>query len=185
MRTLLAAGLAIAALSAGSASAAVMVLGDGPAKACYEAARDDRSDLEALRDCNAALEGALSRHDRMATSINRGIVYVNRRQAESALHDFDDAIRLNPNSGEAFVNRGAALLLAGDYTGAIASIDRGIALETGEIHKAYFNRAIAHEEMGDLRAAYEDYQTAATLSPEWSVPRAELARFTVRRASDN
>jgi tetratricopeptide (TPR) repeat protein len=172
---------ALGALGIGAASAAVMVLGEGPAAACYEAARADRGDREALRDCDMALEGPITLRDRVATRINRGIIYVNRRQADQALVDFNEAIRLDPELGEAHVNRGAALMLRGDFRGAIDSINEGIALDTAELHKAYFNRAIAHEELGQLRAAYEDYQRAASLAPEWRSPQVELARFSVRR----
>lgn len=184
LRTVIACAALGAISFAGSASAAVMVLGEGPARACYEAARADRGDRDALHDCDVALQGPITPSDRVATRINRGIIYVNRRQANLALADFDEAIRLAPTRGEAHVNRGAALMLNGDYQGAIESINEGIALDTNEVHKAYFNRAIAHEELGQLRAAYEDYQQAASLAPEWQSPRMELARFTVRRRDD-
>lgn len=184
LRTVIACA-ALGALSwAGAASAAVMVLGEGPASACYEAARADRSDRDALHDCDMALEGPITLRDRVATRINRGIIYVNRRQADLALADFNEAIRLSPELGEAHVNRGAALMLSGDFDAAIASINEGIALNTNEMHKAYFNRAIAYEELGQLRLAYEDYQRAASLAPDWGSPRAELARFSVRRRGE-
>ena len=44
---------------------------------------------------------------------------------------------------------------------------------------AHFGRAIANEGLGNVRAAYRDYREASTLSPRWSLPRTELARFRV------
>jgi tetratricopeptide (TPR) repeat protein len=128
-----------------------------------------------------ALNGDLTRADRTATRVNRGIVLVNRRQADAAIADFDRAIRMNPALGEAHVNRGAALMLKSEYEEAVEAITRGIGLNTEEPHKAHYNRAIAYEALGNLRAAYDDYTRASELAPEWREPRAELARFTVRR----
>lgn len=182
MKSVLFACTAFAAFwTSGSAFGAALVLGEGPAQACYEAARADRNDILALRTCNSAFETALSHSDRVATSINRGIILVNRRDPEAALADFNRAISLDPESGEAYVNRGAALVLMAEYDEAILSLTRGIELASDELHKAYFNRAIAYEELGQVRNAYEDYSRAAELAPDWQMPRAELARFTVTR----
>jgi Tfp pilus assembly protein PilF len=48
-----------------------------------------------------------------------------------------------------------------------------------EPQDAHFNRAIAYEALGDLRAAYEDYKAALAIKPDWALPQRELARFTV------
>ena len=61
----------------------------------------------------------------------------------------------------------------------IAEIDRGLALNPMEPEKAYFNRAIAEERLGDLKSAYADYRKAQTLKPDWPLPANELARFKV------
>jgi tetratricopeptide (TPR) repeat protein len=116
MRNILFACTALAAfLGTTSAFGAVMVIGAGPAQACYHAALADRSDLRSLEVCNQALDGDLNRRDRVATRVNRGIILINRRQAEAALADFDRAIRMNPELGEAHVNRGAALMMQNEY----------------------------------------------------------------------
>jgi tetratricopeptide (TPR) repeat protein len=73
-------------------------------------------------------------------------------------------------------------MMKNEYEAAVESITRGIGLNTEEPHKAYYNRAIAYEAIGNVRAAYDDYTRAAELAPEWAQPRTELARFTVRRA---
>ena len=48
-----------------------------------------------------------------------------------------------------------------------------------EPEKAYYNRGVAEERLGDVRSAYFDYRTASQLKPDWSLPKIELARFTV------
>jgi adenosine deaminase len=42
---------------------------------------------------------------------------------------------------------------------------------------AYFARAVAHEGLGNLGAAYRDYRQAAALAPQWGLPARELRRF--------
>ena len=179
MKRVLLAAIAAFAL-AENASASVFTIGTGVASECYQAATAERSDQAALRVCNLALDDqALMGRDRAATFVNRGIILLNRREASAALADFDAAIRLSARSGEAHVNRGAALILMRDYSGAIAAITHGITLEPDDPHKAYFNRAIANEELGDLRAAYGDFRRAAELAPDWALVQRELSRYTV------
>lgn len=175
--------LALLAAPAG-ANAASSVLGAGPGQTCYEAALAGRSDTTALADCTTALGSAfqLDRHDYAATLVNRGVIYLKRRDAAAALADFDRALTILPNLGEAHVDRGAALILTGDYQGAIVEIDRGLALGAEEPHEAWFNRAIAWEKLDNLPQAYADYRKAQSLAPDWPLPAQELARFTVTSA---
>jgi tetratricopeptide (TPR) repeat protein len=164
----------------GAASAYVMVIG-GQATVCYENARAELSTPRALEQCNGALLEALEPRDRAGTHVNRGIVHMNRHAHQLALADFDRAITLAPDLAEGHINRGAALLARGDYEGALAAINRGLELTPEEPARAYYNRGVANEELGNVREAYEDYQRAAQLAPQWGQPRIELARFQVVR----
>lgn len=167
-------------LIAGSGHAAIVTVGQGFARDCYEAAALERRDLSALELCNSAMrEDFLTRHDRSATLINRGIVYLYRGQYAEALTDFDAAIANTPNLAEGYTHRGVALLAQHDYSSAIEALNQGLALEPSEPAKVYFNRAIAHEELGDIPAAYHDYRRAAELAPEWRAAQRELSRFRV------
>ncbi len=167
-------------LMTGSAHAAVVTVGQGFARDCYEAAALERNDLSALELCNSAIEeDFLTRHDRSATLINRGIIYLYRGQYAEALGDFDAAIESTPDLAEGYTHRGVALLAHHDYRSAIEALNQGLALEPSEPAKVYFNRAIAHEELGDIPAAYHDYRRAAELAPEWRPAQRELLRFRV------
>lgn len=168
----------LAAPAAGHAASTVY--GPGPAQICYRAALTASEGMEGLRACDIALYGSeLDTRDRAATMVNRGVLRLQRKEAALALADFDRAIAWRPDLGEAHVNRGAALILSGDYAGAIASIDRGLELGAEDAHEAYFNRAVAHELSDNLPAAYADYRKAQALKPDWALPQTELARFTV------
>jgi len=164
---------------AGSASAYVLVAGGSFATACSQNARHELDTMQALDQCTEALTEPLGRRDRAGTHVNRGIVLFNRGAFTRALEDFDAAIQLDPTLAEGHINRGAALIRQNDYAGAVASISRGLELNPEAPARAYFNRGVAHEELGDVRAAYRDYRRAAELAPNWEAPRAELARFRV------
>lgn len=182
MKHMLFAGLVITLLAGASAEAAVVTTGSPYAEDCYRAALVQRDDVHALERCNTALrEDFLTRRDRAATLVNRGIIHLYRGSFHDALRDFDAAIAAYPNLAEGHVHRGVALNAFHDWRGAIESLDRGLQLEPEEPAKAHFNRAIAHEELGDVAAAYHDYRRAAELAPEWSPPQRELTRFQVRR----
>jgi Tfp pilus assembly protein PilF len=169
-------------LSAGSASAAAFVLGGGMANACSKAAIEGRDDRESLVLCDMALESQpLLRRDRAATFVNRGVIQLRRKDYAEAREDFDTAVKLDPSMGEAFVNRGAALVAQRRFKEGVVEIDRGLALGADEPEKAYFNRALAHEGLDDMKAAWLDYQKALEIRPDWDAPRRELTRFTVTR----
>lgn len=182
MKTVWLSGVVLAVvLGAGAANAAVTVVGSGYARGCYSAALRESASMDALDTCNHALtEQPLDRRNRAATFVNRGIIHLNRSESTEALADFDRAVQLTPDLAEAHTNRAAALLEQNDYQGAVAAIDRALTLEPSEPHKAYFIRAAAYEELGDMTAAYRDYRRASELAPDWRPARAELTRFRVR-----
>ena len=161
------------------ASGFVTVVAGSVARACFEYARDDANTSRAVDECTAALAEGLDRHNRAGTYVNRGIIFMNRGTFDRALADFDEALALEPTLAEGHINRGAVLLVQHDYAGAIAAIDRGLALNPEDPSRAYYNRGVAHEELGQVREAYGDYRRAAELAPNWDQPRTELARFRV------
>jgi tetratricopeptide (TPR) repeat protein len=135
-----------------------------------------------LRLCTYALDqDALDSHDRAGTFINRGTLYLKRKAYEDGLKDFDAAVKLGPDIGEAHVNRGAALVGLRRFAEARAELDRGLELHPSEPEKAYFNRATARELLGDVAGAYADYTKAVELAPGWQPPLDELKRFKVEK----
>lgn len=176
----LAAGACVAAL-AGAAGAAVIVVGGGAAETCSEAAEGGSSTSFDVRACTTALtEEQLDDRARAATHVNRGVLHMRRGERAEALADFDRAIGMGEHLGEAYVNRGALLILERRYAEGLADTNRALDLALREPEKAWFNRAIAHEELGDTRSAYLAYRRASELDPGWGEPRTELARFSVR-----
>ena len=180
-RKVLSLSVALAALlAAGSASAAVSVLGSSNVNECSAAALSgDARDVD-LQACNQALIEAQTDHAKAGTYVNRGVILLRMKNFDGARADFDAAEKMEPTMGEAIVNRGAALIAQKRYMEGLTEIDRGLALNPEEPEKAYYNRALANEGLDDMRAAYLDYMKALELAPDWDAPRHELARFTVQ-----
>jgi tetratricopeptide (TPR) repeat protein len=67
------------------------------------------------------------------------------------------------------------------FSEGLSEIDKGLAMGVKDPEKAWFNRGMANEGLGDIKAAYRDYSKAAELDPSWDAPKKELARFSVKR----
>ena len=148
------AALAFALLPAPGAIAAAnhtVIVGLSPAHDCGRAVEIGRQDAVSLSKCDLALaDDFLARDVRAVTLVNRAILHLRRRESRQALADMNAAISLRD------------------------------ALNQEESARAYFYRANAHEDLGNNRAAYDDYRHAADLNPNWAAPRTELTRFQVR-----
>jgi tetratricopeptide (TPR) repeat protein len=181
-RSALVGAVAVSIGLTGAAGASVTVVGDTSAAKCSEAARQARADDDSTRLCNEAIDhGSLNRHDLTATYVNRGDISMNRGDYAAARADFERAIEVDSSAGEAWMNRGAINIIEHRFEDGIADTTKGLALGLEEPAKAYFNRAVAYEGIGDEKAAYFDYQQALALKPGWDLPRQELLRFTVTR----
>jgi tetratricopeptide (TPR) repeat protein len=172
--------IALCASWTGAACAAVAVIADTSAASCSRAALETRADDASLQSCNEAIDqGALNRADLTRTYVNRGAVLMNRHDYDGARADLERAIQLDPSVGDAWMNRGAIEIIQRRYQDGIADTTRALALGVSEPAKAYFNRAVAYEGVDDEKSAYQDYQQALVLKPDWGAPKHELMRFTV------
>ena len=176
--------LTAAALAfAGPAVAAVTVIGNTSARMCFEAADSTGAAVSGLRYCDEALDvEALTKNDRVATLVNRGILKMRKGDYDAAIADFDTAIAEDGQQAEAYLNKGVALLRGStDYARAVPLFTTALEKRTRRPELAYLGRGMAHEMNGEVKAAYLDYKQAQALAPTWKEPAAELARFTVVR----
>ena len=175
--------LATLALSIPAASALpqAMVIGGGYARDCYEAVKAGEDNFRKVdRICTHALtQETMPRENRAAPYINRGIARMRADRLDDSLEDYQSALDLGPQLGAAYLNRGAALIFKKDYEAALQALNTAIELNTEEMHAAYYNRAIAREQTGDVTGAYYDFQRAKEIKPDWARVDRQLARFTV------
>ena len=179
MKTLFAAGLAMVWVA--PAAASVITIGNGLARSCYLATEARQASFSSISICDQALEDAtLIRHDLAATHVNRGIMYLLRKEHDAAGRDFDRAIAIDPGQPEAWLNKAVLEMRLGRTAAALPLASRAVELNTTRPALAYYIRGIAHEAAGDVKAAYADLRRAQQLEPEWSYPTEELKRYKVR-----
>ncbi|MBC2777686.1 tetratricopeptide repeat protein [Parasphingopyxis marina] len=170
------------ALAASAAQSGIMVAGNSSARICYAAAARQSDNRVDLRPCSLALDhDALTTRDRVATLVNRGIIYFHRADWDQALADFDAALAIDNNQPEAMLNK-ALTLLRRDRSGenAIPYFTRALELGTEAPAVAHYGRGLAHQLDGDLTDAYIDIRRASDLDPEWDAPRNDLSNFIVQ-----
>jgi tetratricopeptide (TPR) repeat protein len=165
-----------------SASGATIVIGvNGSAQDCYDAAKAD--DPRGMPVCNTALIESLTPRDRAATLINRSALKIMTGDKNGGLADCDESIRTFPRFGEAYLNRGVALRALGHPQESIAALDKAIEASLIRPQLAYFDRALAEEDIGDVAGAYHDYKLALELEPGFQLAAEELKRFKITSPS--
>jgi tetratricopeptide (TPR) repeat protein len=95
----------------------------------------------------------------------RANVWLKRKEFDTAIADYNEAIRLNPGSaGVAYQGRGRAWRDKKDYDKAIADCNEAIRLDPGYAH-AYNGRGNAWSAKKDYDKAIADYNEAIRLDP--------------------
>jgi tetratricopeptide (TPR) repeat protein len=166
-----------------SAQGAVLVIGSGVARDCYEAVKYERvAATRALDICDLAIEQErMTAKNRAATYVNRGILHMRQGNNERAIVDFDNSLRLQPELYEAQVNRGAALYGLRRFNEALEALNIGVRSSDLDARvTGYYNRGLTHEQLGDITSAYYDYREATRLDPEFALAARQLTRFTVQ-----
>jgi tetratricopeptide (TPR) repeat protein len=167
-----------AVCTATAANAVVLVVGGGAGSQCYATA-EYGDPYKAFDICTRALsDQEMSVRDRAATYINRSVVRLRVHDWSGALGDVDLAIARVSSIGEAYVNRGAALLNLGRTQDAVTDLNKAITIGLDKVHLAYYNRGLAKEKMNDTRGAYADYRKALDLDPTFTMAADELKRFS-------
>ncbi|MCU0730763.1 MAG: tetratricopeptide repeat protein [Hyphomonas sp.] len=172
---------AAVAMAAPAATAQVTVIGGGIARDCYEAVKFSLGRAaDAEETCTRALElEALNLSNKAATYTNRGVLRMRQGQYDAALQDYAAAKRIKPETGATWLNEGAAYIFKKDYNSALVSLEKAIELNSEDLYAAYYNRAIARENTGDVQGAYYDFVKSKELNPEFAATDRQLARFTV------
>ena len=185
MRLKLIIAAAATALVAEAASAQVFVIGQGLGGDCYQKTKNRYTNFRnADETCTRALrEQAMTRSNRAATYVNRGVLRMREGQYDKALADYSKAIEMQPELGAAYLNKGAALIYQKDFAAAIAPLDRAIQLESADLFAAHYNRAIARENTDDVAGAYADFRKSLELKPGWELAERQLSRFSVEEGS--
>jgi len=166
-----------------SAGAAVLVMGTAKGHQCYLAAKLGVDPRNSIKLCEEALrDGGLSSQDVAATHVNRGVLYDLVGRYQEAFDDFNHSIRINPDIGDGYLNRGVALIRMKRLDDALADVQKGISLGVSQPEIGYYDRAVIYEQMGRIREAYYDYKRSQEALPGGYAPAEEaLKHFVVTR----
>jgi len=98
----------------------------------------------------------------------RGTAYENKGEFDRALADFDAAINLDPDNGEAYASRGLVKSRKGYPDAALLDYDAALKLKIPPetAYRVYVNRGIAFGSKGMFNQAVEDFNAAIALKPE-------------------
>ena len=132
--------------------------------------------------CTRALEDGLfeTAEEQARGLFKRGTAQIETGAFADAVADFDEAIRLRPEYGEAFHNRGVAKWRMGEPEGALTDFDESITLGQVELWRAYKVRGDLKVEMGRLDDALADYERSLAIRPDWDYARKALRRLLVK-----
>src|SRR6185312_12376264 len=93
----------------------------------------------------------------------RGAIYQMIGDADQAIVDYSDAIRLSPTETYAYINRGIVLYTKKDNNeGAIADFNSAIKLDRREV-SAWKNRGLVYKRKGDLDQTISDFTEALAI----------------------
>jgi len=98
------------------------------------------------------------------TFLDRGIMFLARGDYNTAIEDFTNAIRLNPNLAYLYIARGGAYGVKGDWDRAIAEVTQATRLDPNDTY-AYSVRGMAYSAKGDHERAIADCTQAIRLAP--------------------
>jgi len=106
----------------------------------------------------------------------------NATDPDEQIRCYSEAIRLKPDYGDAFCNRGIARQAKDDLNGAIADYDEAIRLQPEDAINRN-NRGSVRKAKGDLDGAIADYSEAIRLKPDYG--DAFFNRGVARKAKDD
>lgn len=87
-------------------------------------------------------------------------------KVDDAIKLYDQAIKLDPNFREAYLNRGLIYKYKGEWDKALADFDQGIKLSYGEVpSEVYFERGFAQLQKKNFDPAIADFTAAIDRSP--------------------
>jgi len=146
----------------------IITFGNTDAGLCYSAANVAGISAGSLGHCNAALKDrTLFKKDRIATLVNRGILFNHRGDYTEAIADFEAALALDPEVSAAYVNRGNAYFSTQRFDLAIDDYSTSLQMNPQNPYIAHYNRGLVYEAKREGKLAFADFVRATELRPGW------------------
>ncbi len=181
MRMLLSIILAVGPLSQALANT---IVNNDDAFECYQATFAEVSTdnhERGLAACDRAIEEVGDdRQLHAALLVNRADIRLMMQDYARTVVDAAASIEIERQSPVAYLNLGAGLVGLRRYREALTALEKAIELGIADrSYLAYYNRAIAREQLGDTSGAYYDYKKVLELNPNFVPAKDQLSRFRV------
>lgn len=98
--------------------------------------------------------------------IKKGIAKAKEQDFHQAISSFNEALKVDPKSYDAFVNRGWTFRQMGDFEKAIADYTSAIAIQSTK-PQVYLNRGWCHKRLNKFDDAMNDFNKAIALDPKY------------------
>jgi tetratricopeptide (TPR) repeat protein len=99
--------------------------------------------------------------------IKSGIARSKQFNYAESVEDYTQALRLDSNNAEAYLQRGLARAGLKEYTAAIEDYNQALRINSNNT-KAYLQRGLAKSELKEYTAAIEDYNQALRINPQYA-----------------
>ena len=125
--------------------------------------------ITSFSDALGQVKDPIKELDKSIVYIYRGSAYVQLKDYDRAIADYNQAIKLDPNFTDAYNNRGLAYDDKKDYDRAIADYNQALKLDPS-LAIAYYNRGLAYKNQGNKDKAVGDFKKFLELSNdvEWN-----------------
>jgi tetratricopeptide (TPR) repeat protein len=127
----------------------------------------NRSDVTPFPQAFDFFNDELKRNPASAAYVIRGGIWLEKGENDSAITDFNDAIRLDPKNARAYLGRGMAWDNKSEYPKAVTDYDEALRLDP-KFTAAYFNRGISWKSQAKYDKALADYSAAIKLDPKYA-----------------
>ncbi len=119
---------------------------------------------QVIAACTALIQGGTETQANLGVDyMNRGNAYDDSRQPALAITDYNKAVSLNPQDGEAYYNRALSYQRQGDFVRALADYNQALQLIPNEV-EALVRRGEIFAMQRDVRA-FDDFNKAISLNP--------------------
>jgi len=117
----------------------------------------------------------------------RGNTYFNNQDYESAIINYTEAIKLNPNFAEAHYNRGLAYYNKGSIDLAITDYTMALLInpDYSEVFLFLYNRGIAYRDKDDYERAIADWEAVLLINPNHISSKNNIERARQRVNEEN
>ena len=161
--------------------ASVVTFGNSDAQLCFNAARIAAFASGSMNNCHAALESRkLSKKDRVATLVNRGILFNHRKEYAAAFADYETALAMDSKVSAAYVNRGTSHFSTLQYDLAVDDYTTALQLNPRDPYIAHYNRGLANEARRETELALADFVRVTELRPGWKPAENRVQQYRLK-----